>query len=283
MPGFHTHITVSTAVGIGYAVWGGTQYDLTIGTCALAGGLCAIAGVMPDLDSDSGVPSRETIGFAAAIVPMLVFNKLQVYGLTIEQMVLFGAPMYLLIRFGLGTIFKSASVHRGMFHSIPAAVIAGLIGYLVCDSGAHLVHNYKAFAVGLGYLVHLVLDEIWSVEVGAGSARLKKSFGTSLKFFGDNPGTTMMTYCLLCLLLMFAANEQSQPPTPSAFARRHIDPNTPPVQSVRPGGPAPNAPGVPAPNTNRSTTVPHNPAPSSDGWERPKTLSRRTRLDDPWK
>ena len=274
MPGFHTHITVSTAVGIGYAVWGGTQYDLTVGTCALAGGLCAIAGVMPDLDSDSGVPSRETIGFAAAIVPMLVFNKLQVYGLTIEQMVLFGAPMYLLIRFGLGTIFKSASVHRGMFHSIPAAVIAGLIGYLVCDSGAHLVHNYKAFAVGLGYLVHLVLDEIWSVEVQSGSARLKKSFGTALKFFGDNTSSTMMTYCLLCLLLMFAANEQSQPTTPSAFARRHIDPNTQTVQPVRPGSPAPNA--------NRSATLPRNPTPSGDGWERPKTITRRTRLDDPW-
>ena len=274
MPGFKTHITVSTAVGIGYAVWGGTQYDLTIGTCALAGGLCSIGGILPDLDSDSGVPSRETIGFAAAVVPMLVFNKLQVYGLTIEQMVLFGAPMYLLIRFGLGAIFKSANVHRGMFHSIPAAMIAGLIGYLLCDSGAHLVHNYKAFAVGLGYMVHLVLDEIWSVEVHSGLVRLKKSSGTALKFFGENPGSTMMTYCLLCLLLMFAANEQSQPPTPSAFARRHLNPGMLPVPSVRPG--------VPVPAPNRTATVPQDPSPSSDGWERPKTISRRTRLDDPW-
>ncbi len=44
MPGFQTHITVSTAVGIGYAVWGGTQYDLPFSTCALAGGLLAVAG-----------------------------------------------------------------------------------------------------------------------------------------------------------------------------------------------------------------------------------------------
>jgi len=272
MPGFQTHITVSTAVGIGYAVWGGTQYDLPISTCLLAGGLCSVAGVMPDLDSDSGVPSRETIGFAAAVVPMLVFNKLQVYGLSIEQMVLFGAPMYLLIRFGLGTIFKSANVHRGMFHSIPAAVIAGLIGYLVCDSGAHLVHNYKAFAVGLGYLVHLVLDEIWSVDVHQG--RLKKSFGTAMKFFGENPGSTMMTYCVLCLLLMFAANEQTQPVTPTAFARRHM--STVDSQSVQ--GQAP------VPNVSRSATLPRSPATqSTDGWERPKTTSRRTRMDDPWR
>ena len=264
MPGFRVHISVSTAAGIGYAAWGWRQYDLTLGTCALAGGLCAIAGIMPDLDSDSGVPSRETIGFAAAIVPMLVFSRLQVYGLSIEQMVLFGAPMYLLIRFGLGTIFKSASVHRGMFHSIPAAVIAGLIGYLVCDSGVHLVHNYKAFAVGLGYLIHLVLDEIWSVDLSSGAPRLKKSSGTALKFIGDNASSTLLTYCTLCLLLMFTANEAARPPTPSSFARRHVDPSPPA-----------------APNANRPATAPKQTS-ADDAWQRPKTMTRRTRMDDPW-
>lgn len=272
MPGFHTHITVSTAVGIGYAVWGGTQYDLPLSTCALAGGLCSIAGIMPDLDSDSGVPSRETIGFAAAITPMLVFNKLQVYGLTIEQMVLFGAPMYLVIRYVLGTIFKSANVHRGMFHSIPAAVIAGLIAYLVCDSGAHLVHNYKAFAVFLGYMVHLFLDEIWSLDVQNG--RVKKSFGTALKFFGDKPSATMMTYCLMVLLLMFAANEQSQPPTPTAFARRHMDP----VMQRQAYESAVNA--------VRSAALPQTPGtqPTSpgDNSQKPRT-TRRTRSEDFWR
>lgn len=271
MPGFRTHISFSTAAGIGYAVWGGVYYDLPIATCALAGGLCAIGGILPDLDSDSGTPSRETIGFAAAVTPMLVFNKLQVYGLTIEQMVLFGAPMYLLIRFGLGTIFKHANVHRGMFHSIPAAIIAGLIGYLVCDSGVHLVHNYKAFAVGLGYLIHLILDEIWSVEVRGGSTRLKKSFGTALKFFGQNTSSTMLTYCMLCLLMMFAANEQLQPPTPNAFARRHMDPS---ATAVRPGTPVPNA-------ENSAAWPQRSTSPSSDGWIRPKTMTRRPRAEQP--
>lgn len=263
MPGFQTHITVSTTVGIGYAVWGGTQYDLPFATCALAGGLCSIGGVLPDLDSDNGVPSRELIGFSAALVPMLVFNKLQVYGLTIEQMVLLGAPLYLIIRFGLGAVFRSANVHRGMFHSIPAAVVAGLLAYLVCDSGAHLVQTYKAFGVSLGYLVHLVLDEIWSVEVNGASARVKRSFGTAMKFFGDNPGSTMLTYCLMCLLLMFAANERTRPVTPTAFARRHGDMT---IQKTQPQAPAP-----------RVTTQ------SSEGWQRPPATTRKTRADDPWR
>src|SRR5579871_2473779 len=252
MPGFHTHIAFSTAAGIGYAVWGATYYDLPYATCALAGGLCSIAGIMPDLDSDSGIPSRETISFAAAVVPMLVFNRLQVYGMSIEQMVLFGAPMYLIIRFGLGTLFKSASVHRGMFHSIPAVVIAGLIGYLICDSGAHLVHNYKGFAVALGYLSHLVLDEIWSIDMRSGTPHLKKSFGTALKFFGDKPGPAMLTYCLMCVLMMVAANEEFQPPTPNSFARRHQDPTVQPQRS-------------PTTGINRSAVAP------VDGWQRPRS------------
>ena len=272
MAGFHTHIAVSTAVGIGYGVWGGTQYDLTPTTCAFAAGLCSIAGIMPDLYSDSGVPARETLGFVAAIVPMLVFNKLQAYGMTVEQMFLAGVPIYLLVRFGLGSIFKSVSVHRGMFHSIPAAIIAGLIGYLICDTGVHLVRNYKAFAVVLGYLTHLFLDELWSIDLHSGAPRLKKSFGTALKFFGDNPGPTVMTYSLLALLTLFAANDYSLPPKPSTFARRP-DAMTPAQRAFA----------SPAPNTGTSALSPtEQVAPSNDGWERPRA-ARRTRMDDPWR
>jgi membrane-bound metal-dependent hydrolase YbcI (DUF457 family) len=218
--GFHTHIAVSTAVGMGYAMWGGAQYDLPLSTCALAGGLCAIAGTMPDLDSDSGVPARETISLAAALVPMLLFQRFQAHGLSVEHMVLAGAPIYLVIRFGLGSILKSVSVHRGMFHSIPAAVIAGLIGYLICDEGVSLVRYYKAFAVTLGYMTHLILDEMWSLDFGAGLPRVKKSFGTALKVFGDDPGATLSTYCLLVLLGLFAVNDQGRLAQPLPFAKR---------------------------------------------------------------
>jgi hypothetical protein len=199
MAGFRTHITVSTLGGVAYG-YAGARLGLAIPTCVLAGGLCLIAGMMPDLDSDSGVPARETIGFAAAIVPMLMLHQMQAHGLSIEQMVLAGAPIYLSIRFGIGWLLKTLSVHRGMFHSIPAAVIAGLMGFLICDSGTPFSRYYKALAVTLGYLIHLVLDEIWSVDFGAGIPRVKKSLGTAMKLFGDELGPNLVTYCLLAAL-----------------------------------------------------------------------------------
>ncbi len=212
MAGFRTHITVSTVVGIGYG-YAGSKYGLATPTCVLAGGLCSIAGMMPDLDSDSGVPARETIGFAAAIVPMLLFHRLEANGLTIEQMALVGGPVYLAIRFGIGWLLKTLSVHRGMFHSIPAALIAGLLGFLICDSGTSDARYYKAFAVTLGYLTHLVLDEIWSLDFGAGFPRVKKSLGTALKFFSDDVRPTLCTYGLLGLLAFFAIQEHGTLPS----------------------------------------------------------------------
>ncbi len=283
--GFHTHIAVSTAVGVGYACWGGAQYELSVSTCALAGGLCSIAGIMPDLDSDSGIPARETISLAAAIVPMLLFQRFQALGIGLEHMVLLGAPIYLVIRFGLGSVLKSVSVHRGMFHSIPAAIIAGLIGYLICDSGVHLVRYYKAFAVTLGYMTHLLLDEIWSLEFGAGLPRVKKSFGTALKLFGDEPGATLTTYCLLGLLTLFAANDQSSLTQPLPFARRApvrtpATTRTPTV--TRPVPSEARRPENNLPGDVRLEETPGAPQLPDDGWQRPKTV-RRTRMDDDWR
>ena len=285
MAGFHTHIAVSTAVGIGYAVWGGAQYELQTSTCVLAGGLCAIAGIMPDLDSDSGIPARETISLAAALVPMLLFQRFHAMGMSIEHMVLAGAPIYLVIRFGLGSVLKAVSVHRGMFHSIPAAIIAGLIGYLICDSGVNLVRYYKAFAVTLGYMTHLLLDEIWSLEFGAGLPRVKKSFGTALKLFGDDAGATLTTYCLLGLLTLFAANDQSSPTQPLPFATRApvrspATSRTPTVTRQVPyetRRPADNRP-----DDIRLDETPHEAQLPDDGWQRPKAV-RRTRMDDDWR
>ncbi|MBC8115387.1 MAG: metal-dependent hydrolase [Candidatus Saccharimonas sp.] len=283
--GFHTHIAVSTAVGVGYAVWGGAQYELPTSTCVLAGGHCSIAGIMPDLDSDSGIPARETISLAAAIVPMLLFQRFQAIGMNLEYMVLAGAPIYLVIRFGLGSVLKSVSVHRGMFHSIPAAIIAGLIGYLICDSGVNLVRYYKAFAVTLGYMTHLLLDEIWSLEFGAGLPRVKKSFGTALKLFGDEAGATLTTYCLLGLLTLFAANDQTTPTQPLPFATRApvrtpTTPRTPTVARQVPyvtrQPPDNRLDDIHLDETPRETQLP------DDGWQRPKAV-RRTRMDDAWR
>lgn len=222
MAGFHTHITVSTLVGVGYAAVGTTVYELPLSTCAIAGGLCSICGIMPDLDSDHAVPARETLSFLAAIAPMLLFYRFHYEGLPTEHILLFGAPLYLLIRFGFGQLLK-ASVHRGMFHSIPAAFIAGLIAYELCDTGVSFGRAFKGFGAVIGYLTHLILDEIWAVELSHGRFRLKKSFGTAMKFFGQTGPANSATWALLAGMAFFAANDRGHPEIAAPFQKARPD------------------------------------------------------------
>src|SRR5262249_25045913 len=67
MPGFKVHITASTALGVAYGPGAFLNYDVPLPACVLAGGLCSVSGMLPDLDSGPGTPLRESVAFAAAV------------------------------------------------------------------------------------------------------------------------------------------------------------------------------------------------------------------------
>ncbi len=200
MAGFKTHITVSSVVGVGYGALGlGLDYPLE--SCMLAGGLCGIAGILPDLDSKSGVPVREIMALAAAIVPMMMIDRFQHMNMGPESIVLAGALIYIVIRFGVGEIFKLYTVHRGMWHSIPAAITCGLLAMFICSCEDYRLRVFKAVAVFIGFMAHLVLDEIWSIELRGGRIHLKSSFGTAIKFWGKSLWGNLSTYAKLIAMI----------------------------------------------------------------------------------
>ncbi len=199
MAGFKTHITTSTALGIGYGATALTCYDVPMPACILAAGLCGVSGMLPDLDSASGVPKRESIAFAAAVVPLLLAERFKRMGMEPEYIVLAGGAVYLFIRFVLARILTHFSVHRGMFHSFPACLIAGELAFLLCGHENLWEHYFNAAAVMIGFMSHLVLDEIWALDFSGGRLRFKSSFGTAMKFWGESMGSNLLTYALLLL------------------------------------------------------------------------------------
>jgi len=207
MAGFKTHITFSSALGVGYAAAGYFYFDLPWASCALGGGLCGLSGMLPDLDSDSGIPLRETLTFSSAVIPLLMVERLVSFGLSVEELTLCGAILYGTVRFGVGELLRRYTVHRGMFHSLPALVIAGLLAFLVCQSQDLLLRYYKSGAVMLGYFSHLFLDEVWSVEWQGILPRFKKSFGTAIKFHSGNLWADVSTYAKLVLLTYLAVHD----------------------------------------------------------------------------
>ena len=97
-------------VGIGYGYWGFAHQSMSIESSLLACGLCAVSGMLPDLDSDSGIPLRETSMFAAAVVPMLMIDRFRDLGLSHEAMALAAMLIYVAIRFVAVEFFKRFTV-----------------------------------------------------------------------------------------------------------------------------------------------------------------------------
>lgn len=203
MARFSTHITLSSMLGAGYAGYGYST-GLPLTSCIVAGGLCGVAGMLPDLDSESGVPVRETVGLAAAVVPAMMLGRFEHMGLTNEEIVLASACIYLLVRFGLAGLFRRFTVHRGMWHSIPAALIAATVGYLVTSSHDHAAQLFKAGGIFLGFISHLLLDELNSVQIRRGKLRIKRSLGSACKLWGDDPWANAATYGKLVIVLALA-------------------------------------------------------------------------------
>ncbi|MFN4259678.1 MAG: metal-dependent hydrolase [Gemmataceae bacterium] len=211
MASYRGHLTFSTSLGVAYsgvALW---QLGYDWGTALLGGGLTAVGGLLPDLDSDSGVPVRELFNLAAALAPLLALKRLASYDLTPEQSLVIMAGVYCLIRYGVSRLFKRVTVHRGMFHSIPAMGIAGMLVFLLYPHAFMPIRLFLAGGVMLGFLSHLVLDELCSVDFSGVTIRLNKFAGSALKFASPSWPATTLTYTLFLTLTYFATRQFEGP------------------------------------------------------------------------
>jgi hypothetical protein len=208
MAGFRMHVTTSAVFGCAYAGVGHFVYKVPLDTSIVAGAMCGFSGMLPDIDSDYGVPLRETMAFSAAIIPMLLVGHFESLLLSHDAMVLAAVSLYLFVRFGITNIIRKYTVHRGMFHSIPACLIFAGLAFLMCATAPTLqIRCYKAGGVALGFMSHLLLDEIYSIEWKGGRWRFKKSFGTAIKFWGDDAWSNVSTYAKLAIVIMFILGE----------------------------------------------------------------------------
>jgi hypothetical protein len=116
-----------------------------------------------------------------------------------------------------------------MFHSVPAAAIAAEIAFLAHDCPEPYGRPMLAGGVLLGFLSHLVLDELYSVNADGLGIRLNKASGSALKLFSRSAPATLATWLLLGSLSYLVAVQQGHLPAfhfdlgypRSAAAHRH--------------------------------------------------------------
>ncbi|MFB6348681.1 metal-dependent hydrolase [Moraxella sp. ZJ142] len=190
MANFRTHISVGAVSSVAVAA-AGFYFELYGLTTAV---LCAIIGtlgsLLPDIDLEHSKPAVQGFFAVSLIVSTLATiiyaNRHDADKLLLDSLILW-AGGFLLLRFGVFELFSRLTVHRGMVHSLPYMAMLALI--LVCGIfyGLRLT-AFVSWLFGLmlfiGAVVHLVLDEIYSINIYG--LRLKKSAGTAMKLFESN-------------------------------------------------------------------------------------------------
>ena len=180
---FNTHLGVA-AIGSGMLATLCLQVGFVDATDALLlASAGVIGGILPDIDLHYSYPSRILFSLLGIMLSFLwIFsaeNDLSIAGLWGA-----GLGIYLLVRYPVCEFFKKFTVHRGSVHSINVALLFGLLTVLL---SYHLFKKpaFTAWFIGfflfLGFILHLLLDEIYSVDFMG--RRLKHSFGTALKLF----------------------------------------------------------------------------------------------------
>jgi membrane-bound metal-dependent hydrolase YbcI (DUF457 family) len=232
MASFREHVGFSGLLGVAYGLGAQWVFDFTPQQSALAGCLAGVGGMLPDLDAPTGKPGQEIFSLTAAIVPLVLIGRvLQWTGLPpdTETVMLLLVAMYFTVRYGLAWVVKKLSVHRGMFHSIPATIIAAELTYLAFPSELTTVKLLMAGAIATGFFSHLLLDEVYAVSWYGPIPQFKRSFGTAIKFVGRTFAPTAFTYGLLATLTMMMLQDAglisppqdlSTPPIADEFSPR---------------------------------------------------------------
>lgn len=183
MANFTTHIAVGTVVAGGLASLT-LAADIIAPENLIAVTMAGVLGsILPDIDLKESRPSRAMFSGLAVFFSFAVLFTFATTRSIAELWILWLGTLAF-VRYGLHMAFHRLSIHRGVWHSLIAAVFCALATAVVFRFVLGR-HDGVAWLAGgfmfIGYITHLVLDEIYSVDIM--DTRIKASFGTALKLY----------------------------------------------------------------------------------------------------
>ncbi|MDR9438484.1 MAG: metal-dependent hydrolase [Halomonas sp.] len=202
MANFRTHLGVAAAGGavLAHGGWQAGLWGAMESLPLLA--LVTFGGILPDIDADRSRAIRLIFNLLA--VPAVVAGALVLQmRLSTGTLLMVCGAIYLGVRYLAGALFARFTVHRGLWHSLLAAVLSGLVAtalsHRLFGQPDHLAWAHGT-GLALGFVIHLLLDELYSVDLTG--ARLKRSFGTALKPFDwREPGNSLVMLMAAASLL----------------------------------------------------------------------------------
>ena len=158
-----------------------------------------IGSIIPDIDSDTSRPRRIIFDGLCLVLPPALIYRVPILHASPAYAILFWAGAAWLILKPLKWSFKRYTKHRGVYHSVPAALIfAALCATLALHESATRGMQLSVAVIALvGYLTHLALDELWAVDFNGKLPTKKRSFGTALCWRGNQTRDTLLLYLTL--------------------------------------------------------------------------------------
>ncbi|RNF51543.1 hypothetical protein EBI00_06510 [Marinomonas hwangdonensis] len=216
MADFKTHVTVaailSTPLAASTFIMGFANMNEAI-LYAFAG---TLGGLLPDIDADDSAAIRLVFRLFGALVAGLAIafgmDKLLHW-----QILALAIVSYLVVRFPIQWVFEQFTIHRGTLHSLLANI---MFAALAVPTAYHLfaLEAKTAWGIGgfifLGATIHLILDELYSIELSG--MRIKRSFGTALKLTDWGEPLASLLLVLGCALGYWLSPDSSD--WHSAFA-----------------------------------------------------------------
>ena len=195
MAGFKAHFFTAATVGGVAATSLLAAGFIDSDTLLLCFGAVALGGMLPDIDSDSS--TLLTVSFTATALIFSFFIMFsQADGLATMELLLLWLGAFLFFKLVVFELFILLTVHRGVFHSIPAAFLAMFFTTVILQRVYNLPGQI-VWIVGsflfLGFIIHLLLDELTSLNL-FGTSSVRKSFGSALKLYSANRKATTLLY-----------------------------------------------------------------------------------------
>lgn len=208
MANFNMHLNTAAVVSGTLAATLSAFHYIDIKTsfyCFFAG---IIGGILPDIDHENSIPVRILQFVLANLLAFLIISKYLVK-LKLFEIIGIWVGIYLFFEV-LFYFFKKYTVHRGIIHSIPVGVLFSLMTMIFLNKILKLSIT-KSYYIGLfvliGYFTHLILDEIYSVDIAG--KRLKKSFGSAFKLFSNQKYINILVYSLIFILFLLLPSKQT--------------------------------------------------------------------------
>jgi len=230
MANFNTHLAVAS-VGSGLcatvALAGHAAPNNYLLTLTMAG---TIGGILPDIDLEKAIPARMLFSVLGVVTAFIALFTLQDQH-SIAELWIVWLGAYFITRFGVYKAFEKRTRHRGIFHSILAGAFFMILTADIFDRVLGQP-SAQAWLTGLfvfiGFIIHLALDEIYSVDVEGRT--IKKSFGTALKLFDTHSwkASAAMAVALVAVAVVSPPRqefvEMVKPPVFFAFLKDRLLP-----------------------------------------------------------